>query len=152
MTRFLMLLLFAVLATPTPTWACPHDDPWEDIVASLWEGKLTEPPHTDAISCPELRLMRNIPYARHGYIFGKNWVGRWFAEDVRYKPKGDVNAIIEQLLTPNDRANVERLLSAEAGMQCRTWWERNGENPTTWSFGSEAGFRSMIAVAPTVCP
>lgn len=147
MTRSLMLLaLVAALAHPTPAQACACEDAWEETVTTLWQGQLLEPLHTDAISCPELRYLRNIPYARHGFSFGDNWVGKKFVGDPRYQRDEYVTSeTVEPMLTPGDRTNIEMLVAAEEGMQCKAWWERNGENPAGWNFDND--FESETEVA-----
>jgi len=97
-----------------------------------------EPLQTDAITCPELRYLRNVPYARHGFVFGDNWIGEMFREHPRYQPDNYVDSTtVEPMLTPADRQNIDMLVAAEAGMQCQAWWEKNGENPANWKFDQD---------------
>lgn len=150
MFRSLVLLaLVAAFVQPTAAQACSCEDAWEEMVSTLWQGRVLEPLQTDAVSCPELRYLRNIPYARHGFAFGDNWVGKKFAEDPRYQPDSYVDSTtIEPMMTPNDRANVAMLVGAEEGMQCKVWWEKNGEDPTKWTFDDEGADVDIVEPAP----
>jgi len=135
---FLALVAMFSLFVPRQAQACSCEDAWEEIIAPLWQGKVIEPLQTDAITCPELRYMRNIPYARHGFVFVENWTG-WVGEkllgDLRYHPNPTLNSdTVESMLTLADRQNIDVLVVAEAGMQCKAWWEKNGEDPAGWNF------------------
>lgn len=131
---FLALMAAVILFFPAhPAQACSCEGE-QDELESLWQGRVLEPLQTDAISCPELRYMRNIPYARHGFAFGDNWVGRQFRGDPRYQPDANINSTtVEPMLTPADRQNIDMLVAAEAGMHCKEWWEQNGEDPAGWN-------------------
>lgn len=151
MTRSTLLLaLVAALVRPTPAQACTCEDAWEQTVTTLWQGGVLEPLHTDAVSCPELRYLRNIPYARHGFSFGDNWVGKKFVGDPRYQRDEYVTSeTVEPMLTPGDRTNIEMLVAAEEGMQCKAWWERNGEDPAGWSFSEDVESEAEVAAKPS---
>jgi len=150
MLRVLMLVLVAAFVQPVYAHACTCEDAWEGMVSTLWQGGVLEPLHTDAISCPELRYLRNVPYARHGFSFGDNWVGKKFVGDPRYRRDSYVtSATVEPMLTPNDRANIGLLLAAESDMQCQSWWEENGEDPAKWTLDDDGPSVEVVRSSPS---
>ncbi len=62
------------------------------------------------MSSPELKIMRNEIFARHGYIFKTDAMKRYFSRQPWYRPESD--NVVDRL-SPIELANVETIKAAE---------------------------------------
>jgi eukaryotic-like serine/threonine-protein kinase len=65
-----------------------------------------------ALSPAELRLLRNVPFARHGRAFQTPELKQYFESRPWYRPRADFR---ESALSDADRANAERIKTFESG-------------------------------------
>jgi hypothetical protein len=87
---------------------------WKEKSSSLealdTSNRLLQDSDLRGLSRESARLMRNEIYARHGYIFRSEDLRQHFGAKSWYRPN---RAFSEDLLSPIERANVERLLRFE---------------------------------------
>jgi len=64
------------------------------------------------LSPDELRVLRNVVFARHGRTFQTSELQSYFTTRPWYKPRSDFN---EKMLTPSDIANADLIKAYESG-------------------------------------
>lgn len=110
-----LALLFAV-----PAYACSIAF---ELQYEIWENESIKAEHLNGLTCEELRILRNTAYARHGYVFGNDWVREQFEGDTRYTPDPRVtDELVAGKLSTNDRTNVALVLAAEEVLECDAYW------------------------------
>ncbi len=72
--------------------------------ATVTNAKLT------GLSSYELRVLRNVHFARYGRVYDRPGLGDYFYTQPWYKPNNDYN---DKLLTATDKANVSLILAEE---------------------------------------
>jgi hypothetical protein len=80
-----------------------------------WPGTsayLLNPDDLLHLATPDLRLMRNEIYARHGYVFDDQYLQDYFSSQSWYRPRGD-NNLAEAALNPVERRNIEIIRARE---------------------------------------
>ncbi len=117
------LAFVAVLAVLTfiasPSFACECEEAAKRNLDAAWCGEAIDAESLQAYSCADLRILRNTIYARHGYVFGNEWVKAQFQDDPRYQPDANVGEkTVGSMLTPNDLVNVKVVFAAESQYQC----------------------------------
>ncbi|MBI4435696.1 YARHG domain-containing protein [Candidatus Uhrbacteria bacterium] len=76
-----------------------------------------------ALVCEDLRILRNGVYARHGYVFGNEWVREHMLRDPEYKPDPTINEqTVGERLTDVDRTTAELILQMESEYGCHEYW------------------------------
>ena len=65
---------------------------------------------------PDLRLMRNEIYARHGYIFNDQNLQGYFSSQPWYRPRGN-NSLAEAELNPIEKRNIETIRSLKEALR-----------------------------------
>ncbi|HJQ24452.1 MAG TPA: protein kinase [Blastocatellia bacterium] len=78
--------------------------------SKLLNNELLDKNDLAGIADADLRLLRNMVYARHGRIFDAPDLQRYFSTRSWYRPRSDYS---DTDLTANDRANVALIRSAE---------------------------------------
>jgi serine/threonine-protein kinase len=73
-------------------------------------GERLAPSDIKGLSRLELRLLRNTAYARHGRVFDRPEMRRYFSSKSWYRPRGDYR---DSELTAVDKANINLILEAE---------------------------------------
>lgn len=81
----------------------------------------------------ELDIMRNEPYARHGYIFKRKDLQDYFQTQEWYKPQASDMKMIESTLTDAEKRNIQSILNLQKAGE--TLIEANA---STGEDGSEA--------------
>lgn len=121
-----LVAIMSSLLLARPAQACTCEDAMAVASQHVWDGEaLQESDHVELKTCEDLRVLRNTVYARHGYIFGEEWVKAQFDDDPRYVPDAYVgDETVGAMLTPSDRVTVELILAAEAKDDCSHYWEK----------------------------
>lgn len=93
-------------SSPTPTMSDRARQVEEKILsnATLSDGDIT------GLSPSELRVLRNVHFARYGRSYDSPGLGDYFSTRSWYKPSADYN---DGMITANDKANINLILSAE---------------------------------------
>jgi hypothetical protein len=86
------------------------DDARSRAEAKILAGQRVSASDMEGLSQVELRLLRNTVYARHGRIFAKPEVRRYFSSRSWYTPRPDYS---DSDLTAADQANIRLILDAE---------------------------------------
>lgn len=103
-------------ADDATTYAKPLSVPRaESAEALLAHGEALSEKDLVELGVPELRILRNTVYARHGRMFESPGLQRYFGSRSWYKPN---TAYTDELLTEADRTNLEVIATAER--QART--------------------------------
>jgi len=79
------------------------------------------PDDVESLPLRDLDLMRNEIYARHGWIFRRPDLRKYFESQSWYRPRG-VNAFysnqqVEAELTPLERRNIQTISSREQALR-----------------------------------
>ncbi len=86
------------------------DDARSRAEAKILAGERLSASDIEGLSQVELRLLRNTVYARHGRVFAKPEVRRYFSSRSWYTPRPDYS---DSDLTAADQANIRLILDAE---------------------------------------
>jgi serine/threonine-protein kinase len=102
-------------ATPTNgnrsgTTLAPPTDAKGKVESKILNDQALDRNDLAGISDPDLRMLRNTIYARHGRIFDTADLQRYFSTRSWYRPRSEYK---DADLTANDRANVALIKSAE---------------------------------------
>jgi hypothetical protein len=121
--RKLVLMMVLMLAVLLPTSAFGQTDGTDgELIAKIWAGEETG--SFEEYDCLQLRLMRNLVYARHGYDFGNDWVNARMEEYPLYVRDAYVtDETVGPMLTPNDKVTVAAILAVEDSMECKAHWD-----------------------------
>jgi hypothetical protein len=85
--------------------------------------RLIRPEDLWPLSLPELGLMRNEIYARHGWVFSRRDLRAYFSSQPWYYPKGDLynreeaNRLVEEELSPLERRNIRIIVAREQALR-----------------------------------
>lgn len=80
------------------------------IEAKILRGEALTDTDLTGLSLYELRVLRNVHFARHGRKYDRPGLGDYFATCSWYRPSDDYN---ENMLTATDKANVKLLVGME---------------------------------------
>lgn len=80
------------------------------IEAKILRGEALTDADLTGLSLYELRVLRNVHFARHGRKYDRPGLGDYFATCSWYKPNDDYN---ENMLTATDKANVKLVVEIE---------------------------------------
>src|SRR5262249_13888292 len=78
----------------------------------ILSGGLLDQSYIAGLSGAELRILRNVIYARHGWRFDSQDLQRYFASKPWYRVRSEYT---DKDLTSNDRENLNIILNAEKG-------------------------------------
>ncbi|MBA3241511.1 MAG: protein kinase [Acidobacteria bacterium] len=90
----------------------PASTPMERAEQKILNGSTLTRNDLAALSPTELRILRNVVYARYGRTFQTSELQNYFAGRPWYKPRPDFN---ERMLTVSDRANADLIKAVESG-------------------------------------
>jgi hypothetical protein len=80
------------------------------IEAKILRGEALADTELTGLSLDELRVLRNVHFARHGRKYDRPGLGDYFTTCSWYKPADDYN---ESMLTATDKANVKLIVELE---------------------------------------
>ena len=96
----------AVTSTPAPTMG----DKATRVEEKILRGESLLESDTDNLSAYELRVLRNVHFARYGRQYDRPGLGDYFSTRPWYKPGGGYN---ESMLTATDKGNINLILAIE---------------------------------------
>ena len=115
------------VAPPAPGYTPPAPSPAPAPQAAgsgRWpwtSGRLIRPGELEPLSLGELELMRNEIYARHGWIFRRPDLRKYFESQPWYRPRSDnayySNRQVEAELSSIERRNVQIIVSRENALR-----------------------------------
>ena len=68
------------------------------------------------LSKPDLRICKNLIFAKYGYVFKSEDLNHYFLETEWYRPKPDID--INHELTETDKELIDYIIKIEANL----WW------------------------------
>lgn len=96
-----------------------------DTIDKIWAGEAVEEFRLELAACPDLRVYRNIPYAREGLPFQNEWVlSRFTQHEPRYKPiEGMTDVAAYEQMSDVDKALIASVLKWEETYECQAYWK-----------------------------
>lgn len=85
-------------------------DKAKQVEARILQGATVANAELAGLSSYELRVLRNVHFARYGRVYDRPGLGDYYATRGWYKPSGDYN---DKLLTATDKANISVILAEE---------------------------------------
>lgn len=121
------------------------------VEARILQGATVTNAEIAGLSAYELRVLRNVHFARYGRVYDRPGLGDYFYTRSWYKPSSDYN---DKLLTATDKANINVLLAEEnrvkaaeaAQAAAATPAASESAPPSTNSGGGLAGLFSTSAL------
>jgi predicted nucleic acid-binding Zn ribbon protein len=89
----------------------------EQIEQKILRGESLSATNLEGLSTSELRILRNVHFARYGRKYEKPGLGDYFSSRPWYKPNDSFN---DKMLTSIDKANVALILSLEQPSNLQT--------------------------------
>ncbi len=102
----------------------------QQIEEKILRGESLSASDLEGFSTPELRILRNVHFARYGRKYDKGGLGDYFFTRPWYKPRDDYN---ESMITSNDKGNVNLILAAENTAKNENVTSANSSNLTNVS-------------------
>jgi hypothetical protein len=99
-----------VAASPTPTPAPTMSDRAKQVEEKILRGETLNDSDIAGLSAYELRVLRNVHFARYGRKYERPGLGDYFNTRPWYKPSDSYN---DNMVTPNDKANINLIVAAE---------------------------------------
>jgi len=82
----------------------------QQIEQKILRGDALSESDIEGLSATELRILRNVHFARYGRKYERPGLGDYFSTRPWYKPRDDYN---ESMIASHDKANVNLILAAE---------------------------------------
>jgi hypothetical protein len=83
---------------------------YEHLETLVAEGKPVTQPHAELLTSDRLNRLSNTVYARHGRIFKRADLQKWFSKQMWYKPDADYDP---SAITATDRKNIKTIYTAK---------------------------------------
>ncbi len=97
-------------ASPTPAPTPTMGEKAKQVEAKILQGETLSDGDIAGLSAYELRILRNVHFARYGRKYDRPGLGDYFYTQSWYKPSDDYK---ESMVTSTDKANINLLLAAE---------------------------------------
>jgi hypothetical protein len=101
-------------ATQTPTPSATMGEKALRIEEKILRGETLTDDDTAGLTAYELRVLRNVHFARYGRKYDSPGLGDYFSTRPWYKPSDTYS---DKLITANDKANINLILAAEKRAQ-----------------------------------
>ncbi len=97
--------------SPTPAPTPTMSDRAKQIEEKILRGETLSDSDIEGLSAYELRVLRNVHFARYGRKYDSPGLGDYFNTRSWYKPSDSYN---ENMITSNDKANINLIVAAES--------------------------------------
>jgi hypothetical protein len=97
--------------SPTPAPTPTMSDRAKQLEEKILRGETLNGSDVEGLSAYELRVLRNVHFARYGRKYDSPGLGDYFNTRSWYKPSDSYN---DDMITPNDKANINLIVAAES--------------------------------------
>jgi hypothetical protein len=89
----------------------------QQVEEKILRGEALSANDLEGLSTSELRILRNVHFARYGRKYDKGALGDYFTSRPWYKPNSDYK---DSMLTATDKANIDLIVAAEGNSNNQT--------------------------------